>query len=79
MDELDKCCDEEIKLRRLVQLNATGFALTVLKNVTVQMGQNQTHLPMVRARVYDLETGVINRLSVDLSKAIKNMASIYIN
>lgn len=77
MNELDEYDDDDVKFKRLVELNAIESALTVLKNATVQKNQAKTQLPIVHACVYDLETGLLNRLSVDLNETMKRLSSIY--
>eukprot|EP00666_Eupelagonemidae_sp_cell4sb_P009003 gene9003-16211_t len=72
MAELDALEDEELRFRRLVELNVFEQGLNLFKTRAVQARRIVTHRegkpcaePQIHACVYDHSTGVLNDLRID--------------
>eukprot|EP00954_Amorphochlora_amoebiformis_P019015 1329881-Amorphochlora_amoeboformis.AAC.1 len=84
-DELDAITDEDAKQRRFVELNVLEQCLNVYKNDVVQSKRVATFedpskpfpMPQVHGLIYDISTGNINRLDVDLEKYAEKYSGTY--
>lgn len=74
--ELDAIQDEELRYRRLVELNALEQTYNLMKIPFVQKNRSLYGTPEIHAWAYDLQTGLINDLALDKSVA-KEPHSIY--
>jgi carbonic anhydrase len=74
--ELDEYQDEDLKYRRLVELNAIEQAYNLVKIPFVQKQRALYGFPEVHAWAYDIKTGLINDLKLD-ETIISNSDSIY--
>lgn len=75
-EELDSIVDEELKYRRLIELNAQEQAYNLMKVSVVQKNRSLYGFPEVHAWVYDLSSGYINDLELD-PKTLEEYSSIY--
>ena len=66
-EELD-ALSGEARLRRLVELNVIEQVLNVHKTGFVQNQRIRTGFPLVHAMVYDLKSGELKRLNVDIQQ-----------
>ncbi len=74
--ELDFISDEELKYRRLVELNAQEQAYNLLKVPLIQKNRSLYGTPEIHAWAYDLQTGYINDLQLD-PNTLEEYESIY--
>ena len=75
-DELNKIADEEEKYKRLVELNVEEQCVNVLKMAEVQVAMKENGL-RVHGWVFDIHTGNLIDLHVNLEKAMKGITEIY--
>lgn len=76
-DELDAISDEEMRYRRLVELNTYEQCLNVIKTAEVQRSYYKTGMPRVAGWVYDLKDGILNDLEIDFEKELGRIRKIY--
>lgn len=75
--EIDEEKDEVKKLHKFVEFNAIENAINVMKNISVQKQYAKNGYPTVHATVYNIETGKLKELNVDLVGKMKEFGSIY--
>ncbi|GAB5359645.1 hypothetical protein AAMO2058_000561100 [Amorphochlora amoebiformis] len=84
-DELDAIKDQEAKERRFVELNVLEQCLNVYKTDTVQKfrtttksdGSKEIPVPTVTGLIYDISTGNVKKLDVDVAEYADKYKSIY--
>lgn len=74
---IDSATTEEEKLRRFVEANAVENAINVLKNASVQKHFAEHGFPTVHACVYNIETGRLVDLGVDLTSKMREFGALY--
>ena len=74
--ELDAIEDEDQKYRRLVELNVQEQCINVIKTAEVQRANRQRNLK-VYGWVFDLHTGKLIDLNIDVDAIFKEITSIY--
>lgn len=74
--ELDEITDEELKYRRLIELNVQEQCVNVLKTSDVQKAYKERHLT-VHGWVLDLHSGRLIDLKIDFDKILKEIMEIY--
>jgi carbonic anhydrase len=74
--ELDAIDDEELKYKRLVELNVQEQCVNVLKTSDVQQAYKDRSLT-VHGWVFDIKTGTLIDLKIDFDKILKNIMEIY--
>ena len=74
--ELDAISDEELKYRKLVELNVQEQCVNVLKTSDVQRAWKERGL-RVHGWVFDIHTGNLIDLKVNFEKILENIREIY--
>jgi len=75
--ELDKIQDPKKKFDRLVELNVREQCLNVIKIDHVQRSWYKTRYPKVHGWVFDVKTGKLIDLKLDMETEFKEIRSIY--
>jgi carbonic anhydrase len=76
-DELDAIHDEHKKYDRLVELNVREQVINLMKTSFIQKNRAQYGFPEIHGWVYDISTGKINDLKVDVENEFPEYNSIY--
>ena len=76
-DEINSIENQEHKLMRFVELNAIESAINFLKNTDVQKYFTEYGFPIAYTVIYDLKTGLLKNLKVDLSGKMKEFGEIF--
>jgi carbonic anhydrase len=66
MAELNSIVDDELRHRRLVELNVAEGCINLFKTGVVQEARMKTGYPLIHGLVYDLADGHLNTLNLDL-------------
>lgn len=74
--ELDAIANEDIRYKRLVELNVQEQCVNVLKTADVQKAYKERTLT-VHGWVFDIKTGQIIDLKIDFDKILKEIMEIY--
>jgi carbonic anhydrase len=74
--ELDAIKDEELRYKRLVELNVQEQCVNVLKTADVQKAYNERTLT-VHGWVFDIKSGQLIDLKIDFDKILKKIMEIY--
>ncbi len=74
--ELNKIADDEERYKRLVELNVEEQCINVLKTAEVQLAYRNRGLK-VHAWVFDIHSGNLINLNLDIEKALKDIREIY--
>jgi carbonic anhydrase len=75
-DELNSIEDEELRYKRLVELNVEEQCINVLKTAEVQKAQKDRNLT-VHGWVFDVHSGELIDLKIDFIKLLENIKEIY--
>lgn len=75
--ELDGVEDEDLRYRRLVELNVREQCMNVIKTSFVQQHYLDHGYPQVHGWVYDLETGLINDLDLPFEEMLEKIREVY--
>ena len=75
-DELKAITDPELQYKRLVELNVQEQCVNVIKTAEVQRAYRQRGLT-VHGWVFDIQSGKIIDLNIDLEKILKGVMEIY--
>lgn len=75
--ELDAIADEDLRYRRLVELNVREQCVNIIKTAVVQKHYLRRKLPTVHGWVYDLATGVIHDLEIPFQETLDMVREIY--
>ena len=75
-EELDDITDEELKYKRLVELNVQEQCINVIKTAEVQRAHLNRGIT-VHGWVFDVHTGKLIDLKIDFEKILKNVMKIY--
>ena len=75
--ELDQILDEDLKYKRLIELNVQEQCINVIKMACVQERYILEELPIVHGWVFDLASGKIIDLNIDFEKTLKDIQKIY--
>lgn len=75
-NELDVIADEELRYKRLVELNVQEQCINVLKTADVQKAYNERTLT-VNGWVFDIKTGHLIDLKIDFDKILQQIMEIY--
>jgi carbonic anhydrase len=76
-DELDSIHDEHKKYDRLVELNVREQVINLMKTSFIQKNKAQYGFPEIHGWVYDIGTGKINDLKIDVENEFPEYKSIY--
>jgi carbonic anhydrase len=74
--ELDNITDEEMRYKRLVELNVQEQCINVIKNADVQKKLKQQEIT-VHGWVFDINSGELIDLKIDFNKILENIINIY--
>lgn len=74
--ELDAIIDEDLKYKRLVELNVQEQCINVLKTSDVQKAYKERSLT-VHGWVFDIKSGKLIDLMIDFDKILKDIMAIY--
>jgi carbonic anhydrase len=74
--ELDNIKDEELRYKRLVELNVQEQCVNVLKTSDVQKAYKERTLT-VNGWVFDIKTGLLIDLKIDFDKILQKIMEIY--
>lgn len=74
--ELDAITDEDLRYKRLVELNVQEQCVNVLKTADVQKAYNERTLT-VHGWVFDIKSGQLIDLKIDFDKILKRIMEIY--
>lgn len=75
-EELNSIEDEDVKYKRLVELNVQEQCVNVLKTPEVQIA-SKVHGLTVHGWVFDISTGKLIDLEIDFAKILDNIQEIY--
>jgi carbonic anhydrase len=75
-EELDTITDEELKYKRLIELNVQEQCVNVLKTSDVQKAYKERHLT-VHGWVLDIHSGKLIDLKIDFDKILNEIMEIY--
>lgn len=75
-DELNAIADEELRYKRLVELNVEEQCINVIKTAEVQKARKERNL-MVHGWVFDVHTGELIDLKIDFPKLLEKIMAIY--
>ncbi len=74
--ELDEITDDEVRYKRLVELNVQEQCVNVIKTAVVQKAIRENSLT-VHGWVFDMHSGKLIDLKIDFSKILENVMEIY--
>ena len=75
--ELDRVKDEELKFRRLCEINVLESARNVVKTAMVQKAYYEHAYPIVHAWIFDMKNGTVKDLELDFWGTLMAIAKIY--
>lgn len=75
--ELGKIEDETARYNRLVELNVQEQCINVIKMASWQKSYLTTGTPTVHGWVFDIHSGELKDLKIDLDKIVKDIREIY--
>lgn len=75
--ELDAIADDQLRFDRLVELNVQEQCVNIVKIDHVQRAWYKTGYPKVYGWVFDVRTGKLKDLNLDLAKVFREIRSIY--
>lgn len=74
--ELDAIEDEDLKYRRLVELNVQEQCINIIKTAEVQIASKDRQLK-VHGWIFDIHTGQLIDLKINFDEILKNIMEIY--
>ncbi|KNC84089.1 hypothetical protein SARC_03682 [Sphaeroforma arctica JP610] len=77
MTELNSIVDEEVRYRRLVELNVVEQCINLFKTGVVQNSRTESGYPLIHGLVYDIGDGLLKELNLDLIGYMKQYRSVY--
>lgn len=75
--ELNSITDEELRYRRLVELNVEEQCINVAKLASVQQGYIKNKFPVVHGWVFDIQMGHLTDLNIDFDRVLSGIQEIY--
>ncbi len=75
-DELNEIEDEDLRYRRLVELNVQEQCINVIKTAEVQQAFKERNIT-VHGWVFDIHSGKLIDLNIDFEKVLENIMEIY--
>lgn len=75
--ELNSILDEDMRYKRLVELNVEEQCMNVIKTAIVQKTYLKYGYPVVHGWVFDVSTGELIDLEIDFNKKLKDIQEIY--
>eukprot|EP01134_Creolimax_fragrantissima_P000043 CFRG0043T1 len=77
MTELDSIVDDQVRYRRLVELNVVEQCINLFKTGVVQNARTDTGYPLIHGLVYDIDDGLLKEINLDLIGYMKQYRSVY--
>jgi len=77
LDELNAIDDEQIRYRRLVELNIEEQCVNVIKTAVVQRQYLANGYPRVHGCVFDIRTGELVDLKIDFREKLDRIRDVY--
>ncbi len=74
--ELDSIKDEDLKYRRLVELNVQEQCINIIKTAEVQIASKERNLK-VHGWIFDIHTGELVDMKINFDEILKNIMEIY--
>lgn len=74
--ELNNIADDELRYKRLVELNVQEQCINVIKTAEVQRAYRERKL-VVHGWVFDINSGKLIDLKIDFNKILENVMEIY--
>ena len=75
--ELNAIGDDDLRYKRLVELNVEEQCINVLKMAVVQRAYLDTGYPMVHGWVFDVQNGTLIDLHFDFKRSLEEIREIY--
>ncbi|MDF1814906.1 MAG: carbonic anhydrase [Verrucomicrobiales bacterium] len=75
-DELNEIQDEEVKYKRLIELNVQEQCINVIKTAEVQQAYRERNLT-VHGWVFDIHSGKLIDLKINFKKLLEGVMEIY--
>lgn len=75
-EELNAIRDEEMRYKRLVELNVQEQCVNLLKTIDVQQAYRERGID-IHGWVFDVKTGKLIDLKIDFAKILKGLSEIY--
>ncbi|MFZ1332916.1 MAG: carbonic anhydrase, partial [Flavobacteriales bacterium] len=75
--ELDAIADDDLRYRRLVELNVEEQCINVIKTAVVQKEYLNNGSPTVHGWVFDVRSGELIDLKIDFEQKMKDIREIY--
>lgn len=75
--ELDAIADEQKRYDRLVELNVQEQCINIIKTAALQLSVAQGGFPKVHGWVFDIHSGKIIDLKIDMEGILQNIREIY--
>jgi carbonic anhydrase len=75
--ELEAIHEDDLRMRRLVELNVQEQCVNVIKLAVVQHAYVERGYPRVEGWVFDMKTGHLTDLRLDMSEIVGRLQSIY--
>lgn len=75
--ELNAIVDEDVKYKRLVELNVEEQCINVIKTAAVQKAYLSTGFPLVHGWVFDVRSGELLDLKINFTEKLKDIQEIY--
>ena len=76
-EELAAITDEELRYRRLVELNVEEQCVNVIKTAVFQRAHRATGVPTVHGWVFDVHTGRLVDLRIDFERKLSGIREVY--
>ena len=76
-DELNAIENEDLRYKRLVELNVVEQCRNVIKTAAVQQSYEKVGYPVVHGWVFDLHDGLLKDLKVDFEDMLKGIKKLY--
>ena len=75
--ELNAINDEDLRYKRLIELNVEEQCLNVIKTATVQKSYIENGYPLVHGWVFDMQSGELIDLNFNFTAKLKEIQEIY--
>src|SRR5688500_2077192 len=76
-NELNSIADEDDRYKRLVELNVQEQCINVIKMAVVQKSYIKNNYPLIHGWVFDVSTGRLIDLKIDMPKILFSIQAIY--
>jgi len=76
-DELDHIHDDDLRYRRLVELNVKEQVMNLMKTSFIQKNISEYEFPQIHGWVYDISNGKIVDLEVNIEDEFPGYGDVY--